>query len=261
MKNLRTILFLFAAIALFACDDDDKEKEIPDPSVDFMVEHELIGVGWKVKLANVSHTVPIKQFEWDFGDGTDLEIVSPKSSASNTPYHSYTAPGEYTIKLTGVEEDGTRISAEHKIEVGEAFIDKMEVRRISEYKYSDSSKKWDNDSDGDEAFPDLQLRLKVNSEVVFESETYSNVGRQHLPMDIEIPSVKLKLSELGFLTWNDQQQFYLYDIDGEEKELMIAPEICSIVMNGSLEENYENSSGKLEVMCADYLFYFHYDLK
>jgi hypothetical protein len=260
MKNLRTILFLFAAVALFAC-DDDKEVDKPTPFVDFVVNNELIGVSWEVKLTNISDRTPIKHFEWDFGDGNEPEIVLPIPSSSDIPFHRYSAPGEYTITLTGVEEDGTRTSKEHKIRVGEALINKVEVRRISENKNNDTSKKWDDESEGDEVFPDIQLGLKVNDEVVYESETYSNVSGKHLPLEIGIPSVKLKLSELGFLTWGDQQQFYLYDIDGEDKELMIAPEICSIVMNGSVMRDYELNSGILEVMCADYLFYFHYELK
>ena len=257
MRNLQTICIIFAAFILFSC-DDKCELEKLTPKIEFMVDHELIGVNWEVKLTNISDRSPIKYFEWDFGDGSNPETILPKPNSSDIPQHFYTTPGEYTIKLTGVQEDGTRISNEQKIRVGEAFVNKVEILRISEYRNTDSSKKWDNESEEVDAFPDVKLFIKGNGEMVYESATYSNLSSQYLPLAIGIPSVKLKLSALGLATWGKQQQFYLYDIDGEEEELMIAPEICSIVIQSSLEKNYERRSGKFEVSCGNYLLNFHY---
>lgn len=259
MRNLQIISAIFAIFTLLSCDDNSEPEKLT-PSIEFFVDHELIGVNWEVKLTNISDRTPIKYFEWDFGDGSNPETILPKSNSSDIPQHFYYTPGEYNIKLTGVQEDGTRISNEQKIRVGKAFIDKVEIHRISEYRNTDTSKKWDSESEGVDVFPDVRLCIKEKGELVYESQIYSNLERQHLPLVIGIPSIELKLSESGMGIWGDQQQFYLYDIDGEEEELMIAPEICTILWQRSLEQNYELHSGKFEVSCGDYLLHFHYAL-
>jgi len=259
MKNLQIICVIFAAFTLLSC-DDKCELEKPTPLIEFMVDHELIGINWEVELTNISDRTSIKYFEWDFGDGSNYKTILSKPINSDIPQHFYYTPGEYSIKLTGVQEDGTRISSEQKIRVGEAFIDKVEIHRISEYRNSDTAKRWDNESEGEDVYPDVKLRIKKKGEVIYESQTYSNLGRQHLPLVIGIPSFKLNISETGYAIWDEQQQFYLYDIDGEEEELMISPEICSITAQSILEQNYGLHSGKFRVSCGDYLLHFHYVL-
>ncbi len=261
MRNLQTICVIFAAFILFSC-DDKSELEKPTPKIEFMVDHELIGVHWNVKLTNISDSSTIEYFEWDFGDGSDPETIFPEPNSSDIPRHSYSTPGEYTIKLTGVQEDGTRISNEQKIRVGEPFLDKVEILRMNEYRLNDSSEKWDNESEEPDAFPDVKLFIKKNGEMVYESATYSNLKSEYLPLDIEIPFVKIKVWADGFAMWGEQQQFYLYDIDGEEKELMITPEICSVLVLSNLGKSYEDCSGEFEVSCCgNFLLHFHYVIK
>jgi len=72
------------------------------PKADFKVVPETAKVGEKIKFDasaslpgwNGTHTMPITEYRWDFGDGNMTVTSQP------TVYHSYNAAGNYYVKLT-----------------------------------------------------------------------------------------------------------------------------------------------------------------
>ncbi|WP_321515699.1 PKD domain-containing protein [Marinifilum fragile] len=258
MKTINSILFILTAIALFSCEKDN-DIVPPEVQVEFKIDYPLIGVNWDVKLTNLSDRSNITLFEWDFGDGSEPKIMS--STNSNIPQHYYSKAGEYEIKLTGIQEDGTRKSYKQTLRVGEAYLDQVEINQISEYKNDDPTQKWDIEKENENSFPELQLFIEVDNKTAYESQVYSNLSWKNFPLTIKVPSVKLYFQESGVPSWGSQQQFYLYDVDLDAEELMIAPKICSILVQRSLEEDYDLGKGSVLVESGDYLFHFYYFLK
>jgi len=69
-----------------------------DPVADFSISEGPYCIGQDIYFSNTSSSIATS-LNWDFGDGT--------GATDDTPVHSYTTPGTYTITLTASNECGT----------------------------------------------------------------------------------------------------------------------------------------------------------
>ncbi len=59
----------------------------------------------------------IVQWIWDFGDGTNSTTANSNTSGIKNPAHTYTQPGNYTVKLTVVNENGCSATSQQTVHV------------------------------------------------------------------------------------------------------------------------------------------------
>jgi PKD repeat protein len=85
-------LFAIAFLALVSCKKDEADPPIPDFSS--AIDDKT------VTFTNSS--VNATSYSWDFGDGSDL-------STETNPVHTYTAYGDYDVRLTATGEGGSEI--------------------------------------------------------------------------------------------------------------------------------------------------------
>ena len=98
---MKKYLYLFvaalAALTLASCQekekpDDGKKDPAPAPTADFTYTVNELSVTFTNKSTNAT------SYKWDFGDG---ETITQES-----PVHTYSAAGEYTVTLTAANADG-----------------------------------------------------------------------------------------------------------------------------------------------------------
>lgn len=75
-------------------------------------EDQVLLVNGPVQLVNTS--VAGSDFQWDLGDGT--------TTVEANPFHTFTNPGTYTIRLNAVDDEGCEIVYERPVEVQELFV-------------------------------------------------------------------------------------------------------------------------------------------
>lgn len=93
---------------------------IPGTDIDFDIfiddmalpEDQLLLVNGPVQFANTS--LAGSGFQWDFGDGT--------STIETSPFHKFTSPGSYNIRLSAFDDEGCEVVYERAVEVKELFV-------------------------------------------------------------------------------------------------------------------------------------------
>lgn len=102
MKSFKLSLFLMALIGMFtitSCgsDDDPTTTEKVEPIASFQLE---ISETNFLEVAFMNFSSNATSQSWDFGDGN--------SSAEESPTHTYSAEGTYTVTLTAINDDGEK---------------------------------------------------------------------------------------------------------------------------------------------------------
>jgi hypothetical protein len=167
-----------------------KQNESAVPVADFSVSDTLLHVGEKVSLRNFSDSSSVLCF-WNFGDGS--------VSYERNPIHSYSAPGDYLIRLR-ISYGGHYLdSTFHNIRVGEQFVYGISVYSVSTGQwYPDDNLPWDPDSTGLSSLPDIFVTLRdADNPPLFESSTVYNVESFDLPLYFQIPDIKINSSVFG----------------------------------------------------------------
>ncbi len=106
LKLSWVLLFLLSVTLVSSCKKDDPEADViasftfKADAVDFM------------KVAFTNESKNFKSVSWDFGDNTAV-------SADENPVHTYTAVGEYTVKLTATSPGGVTDTYSEKITIAD----------------------------------------------------------------------------------------------------------------------------------------------
>jgi gliding motility-associated-like protein len=85
------------------CVSDVAKKEIEVTAVNFGV---CQGEITQFIDETVKPGTPGFTFNWDFGDAARSTLANPNTSTDQNPAHRYTAPGDYTVKLTVSSSNG-----------------------------------------------------------------------------------------------------------------------------------------------------------
>lgn len=98
-----------------------------NPSVKFSPQNASVCLGTTIQFEdNSTSFTTIKNYAWDFGDGTTSTDATP-------PSHNYSNAGEYNLKLTITGSDGCVSEPfTHKIVVGDFPILSMDIRDTCE---------------------------------------------------------------------------------------------------------------------------------
>lgn len=101
-KNLLKTLILLLVCSMTAlfmgCKKDKVAPEEATPMASFTVSNSNVKIGETVFFSNNSTSA--SRYEWSFGDG--------HSSTDNSPIHSYSNAGIYTVKLTAYSASGVK---------------------------------------------------------------------------------------------------------------------------------------------------------
>ena len=190
---------------------------------DFRVASVAPEVSVPVKFENLSFNAAI--YAWDFGDGN-------KDSLTVAPEHTYTAPGNYLVKLKAYTEDRQVSEAVKEVKVGERFLTGMFLVSIS---MTDAQgNPWDNDGSG----PDVLFQLGPTdaitlNDLVFVFFDSLNVGKaNNTPVGITvgggIPN-NYKLSNKDYFILLEE-----IDEDGEE---LVFTSMAEVVFNPVIPED------------------------
>ena len=164
-------LALGSMVFIYSCSEKDP---LPLSKADFIVATLGPEVSVPVKFENLSFNSSV--YAWDFGDGnTDSLTVAPE--------HTYTAPGNYLVKLKAYTEDGQVTEAVEEVKVGERFLTGMYLISIS--MTDPNGDPWDADGSG----PDVLFQLGPNDattldDLVFVYIDSLNVGQFRTPIGI-----------------------------------------------------------------------------
>jgi len=208
---MKRLFLMFCAIfALAGCRKESENKV----NADFLVYDTLLKVGENVAIKNLSDSNSTNYF-WYFGDGFSSNLACP--------LHSYEKPGNYTIKLI-VRDNYFSVSdtSFQKVRVGENLVYQILINAASQYKWApESNVKWDADSTGIQALPDVFISIKeVAMSPSYESKTLYNLDPAYLPKTFEIPDIAIKLGVTGI---------YLKDRDGSDSETIFSNNVSGTV--------------------------------
>lgn len=162
----------------------------PNVNACYTVTSHLVDVGEEILFQDCS--INGKTYEWDFGDGSSGEV-------KNSPTHSYTAEGDYTVTLTITKKKWTDVETQ-VITVGKRYILNVQVDQIPA---TDSQgNPWDAADN-----PDLQFFAKPSS-----ASTWTYTSTENTDMGITVPymtSPDPSTVELTRVPWD----FLMLDVD------------------------------------------------
>ena len=164
-------LILGSIVLIYSCNEKDP---LPLSKADFKIVSVAPEVSVPVKFENLSFNASV--YAWDFGDGS-------KDSLVIAPEHTYTAPGNYLVKMRAYTEDGQVSEAVKELKVGERFLTGMFMISIS--MTDPDGNPWDGDGSGPDVLfqfgPTDATSLDDLSFVLIES---LNVGEFETPIGI-----------------------------------------------------------------------------
>lgn len=180
------------------------------PEVSFTPSKTTVEVDEEITFNN--STTKAKTYDWDFGDGNTSQEESPK--------HSYSTEGTYTVTLTGhssSNHDGFGSSDEKTITVIPKSFNRATITSVTITSFSDvtgSGFQWDDDvfgSTSSQAKPDLFIAYKVKNNANYidysPSIHLNNCTQSQIPLTIALTSPLVLTSTSGTHT------FYLVDYD------------------------------------------------
>ncbi len=175
MKRLISKIYLglvLSSIALmYSCNEKDP---LPLSKADFRIASVAPEVSLPVKFENLSFNASM--YAWDFGDGN-------KDSLVIAPEHTYTAPGNYLVKMRAYTEDGQVSEAVKEVKVGERFLTGMFLISIS--MTDPDGNPWDDDGSG----PDVLFQFGPTDATSLDDLSFIlidslNVGQFQTPIGI-----------------------------------------------------------------------------
>lgn len=240
MKNY--IIVIILAFLLFSCDKNSNSKlELtPNPKASFSINYSIARINDKIVVTNNSDTSNIDKFIWNFGDEAEETISSQKNLE-----HTFKKTGIYKIKLTAITKDGKTNRLIKEIKIGDRCIHKILIYDPKLNSYFNTQ--WDEDEEGENKFPDLQLQIKNNEKIVYNSKIFFNYnGKQYLPIDI--PNIK-------FYGLPDSE-ILIFDIDPDSKELIFSSK-NSMFSSDESEPSGNNKLGMLSNFNMSLNYYYH----
>ena len=119
MKRFTFLLVIFTGILFFhSCDKDKTTDPITGDAL-----FTYVADGYHVTFTNES-TVS-GTYDWDFGDGA--------SSTEKNPEHTYSAKGDYTVKLTVTDSQSKKHSIETKVSVNKSTPVKLDDNSFDDW--------------------------------------------------------------------------------------------------------------------------------
>jgi PKD repeat protein len=180
---MKTTFFFLSVLFLFAsCNNDNEVRQL---KAEFALGDTLLAAGQILDVKNTSDSISVIS-NWDFGDGFTTD--------ERNPIHYYLEPGVYNIELKISDKLGNEKNITRKVRVGERFIYEIELINIKDHKYFSTTDYWDEDSVGVNALPDVYFLITGfnNTTPLFETKTINNVSQRNLPINFQIPDVKIR---------------------------------------------------------------------